>query len=450
MYVMDWTLSDPNSVARMERMVRAMEHDPAEVIVLKPDELPGVIRQNGWIGDVRQGAYQEPRDPDILFNASHWVSDEQRRQIAETDLYKRCAGAFHSCGDALQGFAGARTLAMLGASPFYHLEDRTKWDPSVVCWSLHDIHSACGCVHRCAYCARGSVYVIHLNLEEFVEKVDGLLAANPWQKTIRYDVEQDVLPIEPEYGACKLLVEDFAKRSDRYLFLFSKSANIDHLLDLDHRGRTIMLWTLSTHTVSRRYEPKTGTLEERLEAARLCQQAGYRVRLKSKPIIPLVNWREEITDMLEKTFAAIQPENLSFECVFFRDVAEMDAVLGLKNLDPTFVAQAIEAEADARASGAWPGHLHGQPPFTFEAKQDMYRHYLSEAKRLSPSTPVSLCAESVRMWEAMDDVLGYKPWNYVCNCGPHCVPGLERIDHIEGPDVERVEEARALGRVPIG
>ena len=39
--------------------------------------------------------------------------------------------------------------------------------------------------------------MINLNLEEFVERVDQLLEQNPWQKTIRYDVEQDVLAIEP-------------------------------------------------------------------------------------------------------------------------------------------------------------------------------------------------------------------------------------------------------------
>ena len=446
LYVMDWATRIPGCMQRVQRMVRGMGRDPAEVAVLRREDLPEVIARNGWVGDVRQGAYHQVGDPDIVFSASHWVDADQREEIASSDFLKACVAAYSSYGDCREGYSIVRTLAMLGAAPFYHSEPRAQWQTHQVCWSLHDLHSAWGCFHRCAYCQRGSVYVINVDLEAFVEHVDQLLADNPWQKTIRYDVEQDVLAIEPEYGACELLVNDFARRPDRYLILFSKSANVDHLLSLDHRGHTIMLWTLSTHTVSRQHEPKTGTMEERIEAARRCQAAGYPVRFKCKPIVPIRNWREEITDMLEKLYAAVQPENLSMEMVFFTSVSEMDRTLGLANLDPAFVAAAEKAEVEA--GDKWPRDRHGERPFPFEVKEPVYRHFLAESKRLSPSTPVTLCAETHRMWTALADLLDHKPWDYVCNCGPHCIPGLGRIAHVEGPDVDRIAQARSLGRIP--
>ena len=448
LYAMDWAVRDEQSVRRMERIVRGIGRDPKEVKVIAAEELPEVIRENRWIGEVRQGAYREIGDPDIIFNAFKWSTPEERAQVAKSDLFKRCIAAHTSYGDCKQWFTGGRIQAMLGIADFHHYEKRPGWDPGLVCWSLHDLHSAWGCAHRCAYCQRGSVYVINLNLEEFVEHVDQLLAEYPWQKTFRYDVEQDVLAIEPEYGACEMLVRDFARREGRYLILFSKSANVDHLLPLEHNGHTMMLWTLTTRTVSRRFEAKTGTMEERIEAARKCRQAGYTVRFKCKPIIPIRGWREETTEMLEHLYARVQPDNISIETVFFDSVAEMDDTLGLENLDPAFVAAAKETEA--KAGPKWPTGVHGQRPFPFEVKEQIYRHLISESRRISPTTPVTLCAETQRMWNALSDLLEWKPWDYICNCGPHCTPHLRRLATVEGPDAARVEKARAEGGIAVG
>jgi DNA repair photolyase len=438
-YAMDWAVRDPRNVRRMERLVRGIGRDPGEVKVIAAEDLPGVTRANRWVGEVRQGAYREVGDPDIIFNAFKWITPEERGRVAKSDLYKRCVEAHTTYGDCKQWFTGGRVQAMFGAATFYHYERRPEWKRDLVCWSLHDLHSAWGCAHRCAYCQRGSVYVINLNLEEFLQRVDQLLAENPWQKTFRYDVEQDVLAIEPEYGACEMLVRDFARRDNRFLILFSKSANVDHLLALEHKGHTIMLWTLTTPTVSRLFEPKTGAMEERIEAARKCQQAGYTVRFKCKPIIPIRNWREETTRMFEYLYSRVRPDNISMETVFFDSVNEMDQTLGLENLDPAFVEAAREAEA--KAGDKWPQDLHGPRPFPFEVKEAIYRHYITESRRLSPETPISLCAETMRMWEALSDLLPWKPWNYICNCGPQCPPRLRGLTTVEGPDAARVQKA---------
>ena len=435
LYVMDFALRDERNVARFERLAWAMGREPSSVPVIGKDDLPDVIRANEWVGEVRQGAYPFSRDPDVVFGAFEWVTPEERAAVVKSDLFQRCAEAHIRYGDCAQNYYHSRILAMLGAAPFHHYERRPAWDPKLVCWSLHDIHSGWGCFHRCAYCQRGSAYAIMLNVEEFVEHVDGLLAENPWQEAIRYDVEQDVLAIEPEYGACELLVEDFARRDDRYLILFSKSANVDFVLPLDHRGHTIMLWTLTTRSVSRRIEPRTATMEQRLEAARRCQEAGYTVRFKFKPIVPLKDWREETTEMLGALFQAVRPDNLSMEVVFFDSVAEMDSTVGLDNLDPQFVDAAWAAE---RAEGPWDQAAHGPRPFTFEVKREIYEHFLAETRRLSPATPLTLCAETQRMWDALAEQLPGRPHNYVCNCGPHCTPGLRELREVDGPDADRV------------
>jgi hypothetical protein len=445
LYALDWALQDERNVRRLERLVAGLGRQMSEVRVITAEELPQAIRDGGWIGEVRQGAYKEVSDPDFLFTAFKWLTPEQQSAVAGTELYQQCVAAHAAYGDCKQWFTGGRILAMLGAAPFYHFEQRPEWHPALVCWSLHDLHTAWGCAHRCSYCQRGSVYVINLNVEEFVDKVGDLIDRNRWQKTFRYDVEQDVFAIEPEYGACELLVRDFARRDDQYLILFTKSANTDFLLPLEHNGHTMLLWTLSTHTVSRRYEALTGTMEERIEAARRCQQAGYTVRFKLKPIIPIRNWRQETTEMLELLYSRVKPDNLSMEMLFVDSVSELNDTMGADNLDAAFVAAARQAEAERGA--CWHRAQDGEKPFPFEVKAEVYRHVISESRRLSPETPVTLCAETQRMWDALGDLLDGQPWNYPCNCGPHCTPHLERITHVEGPDAERIRRAAACGAI---
>lgn len=144
LYAMEWALRDERNVRRMERIVLGMGRNPSEVKVLRAEDLPEAIRESGWIGEVRQGAYQDPVDPDFVFNAFRWVSDAERGEITRSDLFRQCVEAHTTYGDCNQGFARSRVVAMLGAAPINHYEVRSKWNPALVCWTLHDIHSAWG------------------------------------------------------------------------------------------------------------------------------------------------------------------------------------------------------------------------------------------------------------------------------------------------------------------
>jgi DNA repair photolyase len=170
--------------------------------------------------------------------------------------------------------------------------------------------------------------------------------------------------------------------------------------------------------VSRLIERETATTEERLEAARKCQEAGYTVRFKFKPIIPIANWREEATDMLEKLFAAVRPDNLSMEMLFFDSVAEFRELFDMSLFDPELLRRQEEHEA----AGGITSSTH---VFPHEFRAEVYEHYADEIKRISPETRISLCAETEEMWERLGPRLGMTGRSFVCNCGPVCVPNLE-------------------------
>jgi len=409
-YITDWALADPVCKARMERMMDGFGVSVDAVEVLTEDDIEPMIREKDWVDlDIRQGRMRFDGDPDVVFNKYRWHAPQDAESITER----------HAIIKDATRYTRQFIRVLYGLPDFYHYEDgNSKRNAGVTCWSLYDLHSALGCFHKCQYCRRGRVTTLALNIEEFVEHVDGLMDENPWQTVYRYDVETDCLILEPEYGMCRELVEHYAELDDKYIILFSKSDNVEFLLDLEHKGHTIMLWTLSTPTVSREIEVATATMEERLEAARKCQEAGYTVRFKMKPIIPIADWRAEATEMFEKLFDTVQPDNLSMEMLFFDTVDELKELFDISLFDPALIQRLEEHEA----SGQMTDRSH---PIPADIRAEVYEHYLTEIKRLSPETPISLCAETSEMWERLGPKLGMTKESFVCNCGPVCTPGLQ-------------------------
>lgn len=418
LYVTEWAAEDPHCVARMERLVAGFGRDMSEVRVLAVEEIEPLVRERDWADlDIRQGRVPFRGDPDVVFNKFRWTDGRQNAWLRQRYGLLRDS----------TGYTNQVMHMLYGAAPFYHFESGVKKrERQTCCWNLYDLHSAWGCFHKCQYCRRGRVTTMALNVEEFIEHVNQLMAANPWQKVFRYDVETDCLVLEPEYGMCAALVEHYAALEDRYLILFSKSDNVDFVLDLDHRGHTIMLWTLSTPTVSRHIEVDTATTEQRIAAARKCQEAGYTVRFKCKPIIPIANWREEATATFEMLFEAVEPDNISLEMLFFDSVAELRELFDLDLFDPGFIAMMEQWEA----SGNMTDLGHPMPP---AFRQQVYEHYVAEIHRLSPQTRVSLCAETEEMWQRLGPKLGMNSRSFACNCGPVAVPGVraEQVDTTE-------------------
>ena len=105
-----------------------------------------------------------------------------------------------------------------------------------------------------------------MNVEEYIEHLDELATANPWEKTFLFEDDSEALAPEPEYGAVPALAEYFATTEDRYLLIHSKSANVDFFEDVSPaaRERTIIVWSLTGRTQSSVLEVGSATMEERI------------------------------------------------------------------------------------------------------------------------------------------------------------------------------------------
>jgi spore photoproduct lyase len=215
------------------------------------------------------------------------------------------------------------------------------------------------------------------------------------------------------------MVELFARDERRYLMLFTKSDNVDFLLNLEHRGRTIVSWSLSSDTVSRLVDRRTASSDQRIAAMRKCRQAGYIVRARLSPIVPVRDWRREYTEFLEKLFAGARPDIVTLELLGWLDIEDLERIIPPGLLDPDALAAARAGAAELRGQRAG--------PFPEAVHQEVYRHCMETVQRLAPGTPVAFCHGTPETWAALKPA-GMNPNDYVCNCGPCSTPGQKLYD----------------------
>ena len=390
---------------RLERMLQGLGNPGYEEV--DENDTNRVIDASGaredlpvQSGRVRQGIEKLHSDPVMLFNTFSW--DGPGKSPREYKNPRARSIARHMWGVGRE-FAYSRREQADGQDPkrFY------------VCQGGWGIHTIEGCVHKCDYCTQSYFVSYLLDLEDFVVDLERHFRERPRQRLYRYDLKSDAICFEPEYGASELLGECFS-RNDRYLLVYTKSDNVDHLLDLPYKKHMPCYWTLATDTQSAAIERDTPSLDARLRAMRRCADAGYVVRAGFSPIIPHRNWRAEATVALEKLFAAVAPDTVRLWVVSMMLATEAEQIFGPENLDPEFLQIMRQAASE----------MHGKHsgPFPPQARAEIYAHYIDEIKRISPSTPVNLCTEEHQIWDMLADRLDMSPDHLFCCCGQYSVP----------------------------
>ncbi len=402
-------MQHPPYRARVERVAGALAA-PRPIETYADADLPELIGQRGLLARrVPMGALPEVEDPILLFNTFRFA-DEQEVRVRQ----QRWASDGVRVGPDL-----------LGLGAFHWANYNLPGDPDrahKVCRPCWRIHLEAGCVHRCAYCSLGGLLVSMVNVDEYCRHLHELIERHPWQKTYLLDDDADPPALEPELGCLGELIEFFGMLTDRYLVVHTKTWNTAWLRGLRHNGHTIFVWSLSGRTQSRAIEPKAGTTEQRIQAARVAEEAGYPIRYKFKPILPVRDWRREAAEAIELALSATHPDVISLCCFMWMDVDEMKRRLGprVELLDAQFLRQAEEQRGQSRNPRT--------EPFPDDVRAAIYRHYLAEIRRRDPALPVSLSTESWGLWAALASELGMTATNYVCGCGPQSVPGARRLD----------------------
>jgi DNA repair photolyase len=389
---------DPLAERRLQRMLVALK--PTTIHDIDDAELERVVARSGGTGghEYRTGSYQRQGTPAIIFNT--FRHDDHDLAVA-----RKAHPALDTCMLLGQGAITTR------AGYYQHGPDWCQ------CQSAKEFHSIYGCLHACDYCHVENFLNVMLDLEWLAATVERTIAATPGQQLYKYDNQTDQICFEPEYGASELFVNLFARQPDKYLLLYTKSDNVDHLLGLDHRGHTIVNWSLSPATQSTAIEKGTPPVEQRIDAMQRCQGAGYPVRCRFSPMIPLTGWQEEYATMIDELFDHATPDVITLDIVGFMSPSQMKAALDTSLFDPR--AKALLDEQEKRHVQKWGKHV-----FPHSYRKEIYEHVIRKIQHRQPGQLIAICNETFDMWEALAPVLGANsdPGQFTCCCGPNSVP----------------------------
>lgn len=218
------------------------------------------------------------------------------------------------------------TLAVVNAPPSAM---RLQPIPPSADWQMN---LAEGCPAHCQYCyLAGSlqgppVVRVYANLPTMLAHTatyEGTYPPNKsWQATdvnrpTTFEVScyTDVLGIEHLTGSLAECIRYYGTRENGQLRFVTKYDQVDSLLDLPHNGQTRARFSLNAESVARKLEGGTASIDARLQALRKLalprQQGGggYPVGVVLAPIMPIPNWREEYTSLLDRLYAALDYGN---------------------------------------------------------------------------------------------------------------------------------------------
>ena len=214
------------------------------------------------------------------------------------------------------------TLAVVNAPPSAM---RLQPIPPSADWQMN---LAEGCPAHCQYCyLAGSlqgppVVRVYANLPAMLAHTatyEGTYPPNKsWQSaeasrptTFEVSCYTDVLGIEHLTGSLTECIRYYGSRENGQLRFVTKYDQVDSLIDLPHNGQTRARFSLNAESVARKLEGGTASVEARLQALRKLAfpreqgGGGYPVGVIIAPIMPIPNWHEEYTSLLDRIYAAL-------------------------------------------------------------------------------------------------------------------------------------------------
>jgi len=277
---------------------------------------------------------------------------------------------------------------------------RTKTD--VVCPHFLELKWAYGCPFDCAWCyLRGTFRYIPGGIPPPVVK--------PYDKTKRHverfleEVEEPEILNAGEIGDSlmnenaevpfsRFIIPLFEKQARHKVLFVTKSHNVRHLLEIEPHSQTIISFSLNAIPVAERWERAPGVLK-RIEAAKRVSDAGYEVRLRIDPMVPVENWEEHYLRLLEIIFENLTPERIT-----------LGSLRGL----PSTIGQSTDK--------SWVGYLkepsNWGKKIDFGIRYGMYTTLIEELRSTYDFDKVALCKETIQIWDALK--MDYREIR--CNC----------------------------------
>jgi len=190
----------------------------------------------------------------------------------------------------------------------------------------------------------------------------------------------------------KFIIPLFEEQNLHKVLFLTKSDKVGHLLKLESHKQAIISFTLNALPVAESWE-KAPSVIRRIKAAQELFDAGFEVRIRIDPMVPIENWQRHYLELLELIFRHVTPERIT-----------LGSLRGLQSTvngctDKTWLSYLKEPSS-------WGKRID------FETRHEMYQLLIHESVSSYKFRRISLCKETAQMWEALKG--DYR--KIKCNC----------------------------------
>ncbi|MFP4429965.1 MAG: radical SAM protein [Spirochaetaceae bacterium] len=171
------------------------------------------------------------------------------------------------------------------------------------CCNYHTVDIYEGCPIGCSYCIMRSYLSfapisINTALEQEIRAIREAARAHP-NRPLRVGTGEvgDSLLYDSLTGISGDLIRGLAEVPNVHLELKTKTASVDHLLDIEEKGNAVIGFSVNPELLAAE-QGSAAPMEARLTAALRASGAGYRLALHFDPIIAVEGWRDAYRDLV--------------------------------------------------------------------------------------------------------------------------------------------------------
>jgi spore photoproduct lyase len=122
----------------------------------------------------------------------------------------------------------------------------------------------------------------------------------------------DSLALDHLTGRSIELISYFAQHPNALFELKTKTVNIQNVLMQKPPGNTVISWSLNSEKMAADEEFGAPSVHDRIQAARLVSQAGYRVGFHFDPIIHYEGWADGYHEIVDNLMAQIDIKKIAW------------------------------------------------------------------------------------------------------------------------------------------
>jgi len=265
---------------------------------------------------------------------------------------------------------------------------------ALTCCNYHVLNLGSQCNMNCSYCYLQSYLnsratKIFTNIDQALTELREMAMQHPDQPfRVGTGEVVDSLSLDHLTLYSRKLISFFSEFPKWILEFKTKSALVEQFLDLPHAGNIVVSWSINPPYVIDREEHGTARFHERITAARVSRDRGFKIAFHIDPMIWHPEWKENYSFLAEELNRNFKPEDvhvISLGTLRFQPEQRhmMRERFGLNSMVTS--AEMFPSEGQKLRYDA-------------AIRTEMFQFMIQKMKSLNPKWNIFLCMETPETW----------------------------------------------------